>query len=303
MAGMNLVLLVILAAIWGTAFTFISVGLESFSPILFAALRYDIAGLAILAVALARKARLWPQTRAQWLAIGVASVLNVAAYHALLFWGQGFTTPAIAAVIVGLNPIMTTVFSRALLTDERVGPGGILGLAMGLAGVVILATFKSGSVLDARGIGELAVVGAVASWAVGSTLVRRTKHGLDVFAFTAWHQIGGALLLHVAAIMFEGSGRARWDAPGLLSLLYLAIIASAIGFVIYFTLLERVGPIRVNLVSHIAPVFAAGATFVAAAMGYLDAAGFELRALGAFVLIAGGFALVARPAPTRSTRT
>ena len=295
LSGANLGLLLLLGGLWGVAFLFITIGLESFSPVLFAALRFDVAGLAILGVALWRKAGLRPEGRAQWTAILVASVLNVGAYHALLFWGQAFTTPAVAAVIVGLNPVLTTVFSRALLSDERVGPAGVLGLAMGVAGIVILATFKEGSLLDARGLGELAAVGAVASWSVGSILVRRTKHGMDVFAFTAWQMLVGALLLHAAAFALEPDARATWDAGGLWSLFYLAIVSSAIGFIIYFTLLERVGPIRSNLVSHIAPVFAATATFVAAALGQIDAAPFEPRALAAFALIASGFALVARP--------
>lgn len=295
LSGGNLALLLLLGALWGVAFLFITLGLDAFSPMLFAALRFDIAGVAILGVAAWRRADLRPRTRAQWTAIVVAAALNVCAYHALLFWGQGYTTPAIAAVIVGLNPVLTTVFSRALLSDERVGPAGVMGLALGLGGIVILATFKEGDLLDARGVGELAAVAAVASWSVGSILVRRTKHAMDVFAFTAWQMLVGAVFLHVAAFALEGTGRAVWTAEGTLSLLYLAIVSSAVGFIIYFTLLERVGPIRSNLVSHIAPVFAALASFVAVEYGYLDGQAFEPRAIFAFLLIAAGFALVARP--------
>jgi drug/metabolite transporter (DMT)-like permease len=80
-----------------------------------------------------------------------------------------------------------------------------------------------------------------------------------------------------------------WDAPGVISLLYLAIVSSSLGFVIYFTLLERVGPIRSNLVSHVAPIFAATAGFLVLGTP------FEWRAIVAFLLIASGFLLVARP--------
>lgn len=296
MAGANLLLLVALGALWGVSFLFITLGLKSFSPMMYAALRFDLAGAVLLAIALWRGARILPASRAQWIAVLVAASLNVAGYHALLFWGQQFTTPAIAAIIVGLNPVLTTVFSRALLSDERVGPAGLLGLAMGLGGIVILATFKEGSLFDARGIGEFAAFLAVTSWAVGSILVRKSKHAMDVFAFTAWQMLGGAVLLHIAALVLEDGGRVAWNAEGIVSLLYIALAAGAGGFLIYFTLLERVGPIRSNLVSHIAPVFAALATFVAVELGYVDARPFELRALLAFALIAGGFALVARPA-------
>lgn len=198
----DLALVLALGAIWGTAFMFISLGLESFPPLLFAALRFDISALTLAALALTLgrgKGPLLPRGRAQWLAVGIAGLLNVAAYHAFLFWGQQFTTAGIAAVIVGLNPVLTTVFSRALLDDERVGKGGLLGLALGLGGIVLLASLKPGSLLDAQGIGELAVVVAIAAWALGSVLVKKSKHGMDTFAFIAWHSFAGAALLHATA--------------------------------------------------------------------------------------------------------
>lgn len=303
---------------------FITLGLPSFSPILFAAFRFDIAGAAILLAALwlawrrpAAGARerftfLLPRGRAQWTAVCVAAVLNVGMYHALLFYGQGILlpdgapalSPAVAAVIVGLNPILTTVAARAFLTDERVGAAGVLGLGLGFLGIVILASTKPGASLAFLGGGDLLdldasraamllALGAIASWSLGSTLVRRTRHGMDVYAFTAWQTLLGAALLHVGALVLEGGGRATWDAPGVVSLLYLALVSSSVGFVIYFTLLERVGPIRANLVSHVAPVFAALAGFVVLGIAL------EPRAFLAFLLIAGGFGLVARPAAPR----
>ncbi len=298
LAGRNLILLLGLGAIWGTAFMFISLGFRGFqeAPFLFAALRFDIAGVFVLAVAAVRGANLIPRGRAQWTAITIAAVLNVAAYHAFLFWGQRYTTAAVAAVIVGLNPVLTTFASRLLLKDERMGLGGLLGLASGLTGVIILASLKPGSSLfDLKGLGELAVVVAVASWALGSTIVRRTRHGMDVFAFTAWHMLVGALVLHVVAFPVENLGDVVWNRDAVISLLYLAIASSGVGFLMYFTLLERVGPIRSNLVSHVAPVFAAVAGWVVLGQP------FELRALAAFVLIAAGFMLVARPTAPLAT--
>lgn len=305
LAGRNLALLLALGAIWGTAFMFITLGLPSFSPVLFAAFRFDIAGGVILLVAIVRErmgrrdrghvgmawhSKLKPTSRAQWQAIAVGAVLNVAMYHAFLFWGQRFTTPAVAAVIVGLNPIITTVMSARLLSDERVGWHGAVGLALGLAGIVVLATLKEGDLFDPQGVGEIAIIVAIVSWALGSILVRKTRHGMDVFAFTAWQQLAGALLLHVVAPFADRPYFAVWNGDGIVSLLYLAVVSSSLGFLMYFTLLERVGPIRSNLVSHVAPVFAALAGFLVLGIA------FEWRAIAAFVLIASGFMLVARPA-------
>lgn len=273
---------------------FISLGLRSFSPILFAALRFDVVAVVLLLIAAARRrGPFLPRGRNQWTIVLVAGALMTGAYHAFLFWGQQYTTAGIAAVIVGLSPTLTTVFSRALLHDERVGRGGILGLAIGFLGIVILGALKPGSLLDVRGLGELAVVVAIASWAMGSVLVKRAKHGMEVFAFSAWQALVGAVLLHLSSFALEGRGKLVLDATGLVSLFYLSIVSSALGFIIYFTLVEHVGPIRVNLVSNLAPIFA-----TASGILVLDEA-FEWRAAFAFVLIVSGFYLVARP-PTRA---
>lgn len=285
--GKNLALLLALAALWGTAFMFISMGLPRFPPVLFAAIRFDIAGLVLLAVALWRKADLRPRNRAQWTAVVLAAALNVAGYHAFLFWGQQYTTAGVAAVIVALNPLLTTVAARALLEDERLGWRGVVGLALGFTGAVLLAVLKPGRLFDGAGVAELAVLGAVACWAVGATGIRKTQHRMDVFAFTALQQLLGAVILHGASLALEPQ-HVTWDVPGTVALLYLAIASSSLGFVMFFTLLERVGPIRATTVSHVAPVFAVLAgTFV---LGQP----FEPRAVLAFALIAGGFFLVVR---------
>lgn len=281
-------LLLFLGALWGIAFMFISLGFASFSPLLFAAVRFDLTALALLVVALARRALLVPAGGRERTAIAVNALFTVAGYHGLLFWGQQFTTAGIAAVIVGLNPVLTTAFSRVVLAHERLRARGVLGLALGFAGIAILASLKPGSLLDARGVGELAVVGGIGAFSLGSVLVTRTGHRMDTFAFLAWSFAGGAALLHLASWLLEPAPRAVLDASGVVSIVYLSLVSSAFGFVVYFTLLRRVGPIRVNLVSYISPVFAtlSGALVLGEAL--------ELRALLAFALIAVSFGLVTR---------
>lgn len=280
---------------WGTAFTFITIGLDRFTPFLFASLRFDITGFLLLAVAaVRRKGPLFPQTRNQWTTVVIAGLLMTGAYHAFLFWGQDSTTSGIAAIIVGLSPVLTTVFSHSLLHEDRLGWRGILGVLIGFGGIIILGSLKEDQSFDAQFWGEAAVVAAIASWALGSVLVKRAKHGMEVFSFAAWQALVGALGLHITTFVLEGGGAIResssgWSMPwAFASLFYLAVISSGIGFIIYFKLVESVGPIRVNLVSYIAPVFAniAGIWILKETL--------ELRAVFAFMLIATSLTLVIR---------
>ncbi|HLE47186.1 MAG TPA: DMT family transporter [Candidatus Thermoplasmatota archaeon] len=286
----DLLLLVSLSVLWGTAFAFINMGLLRFSPILFAAFRFDLAGVCLLTIALIHAPRDFvPTRRHEWAAILVAGGLMTGAYHAFLFWGQRDTTASVAAVIVGLSPVLTTIFSRLLLHDERVGVHGLVGLGLGFLGIFLLAAFKPGSKFDAQGIGELAIVVAIASWALGSAIVKRLKHGMGIYKFAGWQTIVGAFLLHLSSLALERNPRFEVDRAGLWALLYLSLVSSGIGFTIYFGLLERVGPIRVNLVSYLAPIFATIAGI------WILGHPFEWRALIAFAFIVTGFVLVARP--------
>ncbi len=290
LASTNILLLIVLSAIWGTAFLFISLGLRDFSPILFAALRFDIAGpvLLLLAFTWARKDAV-PRGRAQWSAVLAASLLNILAYHALIYWGQTQTLEAIAAVIVGLNPVFATIFSRVLLKNERVGAMGALGLGLGLAGIGLLEVLKGGSLLDLKGIGELAVAGAVACWALGAVVARRIDHKLPPVTLTAWQMLVGAVLLHVTALAAEGGGRAAWTDAGIVSLLYLALLSSAFGYSLFFFLVQRIGPIHTTVVSTLTPISAT----VAGVLVLHDPV--EPRMLIAFAMIVASFALVTEP--------
>jgi drug/metabolite transporter (DMT)-like permease len=287
--GPDLALLFGLAAIWGVSFMFISLGLDRFSPFTFAALRFDITFLFLLAIVLSRgRGFRLPQGRAQWGAVLAAGTFMTCTYHAFLFWGQDYTTPAVAAVIVGLSPVLTTIFSHLMLRDDNVGVRGVIGLLLGFSGIIVLATLKPGDPFDQQGIGELAVVVAIASWALGSVLVRKARHGMDVFTFSTQQTFVGAVLLHGIAFVAHEPGILLRDTAGAVALLYVSIISSGLGFLVYFYLVERVGPIRVNLVSYIAPIFATLAGFLVLKHP------FEPRTLIAFALIAGGFLLVVR---------
>src|SRR2546426_4305189 len=198
-AGRDIATLLFLGVLWGTAFVFITVGLKSFSPLLLVALRFDIPGLLMLGIAGVRhRGSLRPRGRAQWSAIGIAAVLNVTGYHALLFIGQEHTAAGLAAIIVAMNPVLTTVFSRGLLKDERVGITGAVGLALGLAGIVLIVALSPGGIA-VSGVPELLIAGAIVSLALGSVLVKPTHHRIDLFSFVALQTRAGPAILHTLA--------------------------------------------------------------------------------------------------------
>jgi len=254
----NAILFVALAVAWGSAFTAIKAGLEYFPPVLFAAFRYDLAGLLMLAYAVYATDQWFPQSRADWAVVGIGGSLLIAAYHIFLFIGEQGTTSAAAAIVVSLSPILTTGFARAFLPDERLTPLGIVGLLVGFVGVGVLSNPDPSNLLDPRTVSLFLVFLAAASFALGSVLTRRFDDNLAIETMEAWSMLLGAVLMHGVSVgLSESVADVQWTTEAALALLYLVVVASALGFLIYFDLLERLGPIEINLVSYAAPVVAA----------------------------------------------
>ncbi|GGL26600.1 EamA family transporter [Halarchaeum grantii] len=295
----TLLLFCVLALAWGSAFVAIKAGLAFFDPVFFAALRYDVAAVLMLAYAWYATDRWRPETRADWLAVAVGAVLLIAAYHAFLFVGEDLpgVTSASAAVVVSLSPVLTTAFSRSLLPSTRLSALGVLGLLLGLVGVAVLVVppevFASGdlsAVVGSNALGPLLVFCAAASFALGSVLTERIDAGLPAETMEAWSMLFGALLMNAASVALGESQRIPLTVESVGALLYLSVVASALGFLLYFDLHERLGSIEINLVSYVAPV-------VAAVVGWL-LLGESLDATTAvgFLVIFAGFCLLKRAA-------
>jgi drug/metabolite transporter (DMT)-like permease len=283
----NAVLFVVLAAVWGTAFTAIRAGLAHFPPVLFAALRYDLAGVLVLGYAAIATDRWRPRNREEWVVVAIGGIFLIAAYHAFLFVGEQGTTSAAAAVVVSLSPVLTTGFARLLLPEERLTAVGLVGLGLGFVGVVVLSSPNPDNLATTRTVSLSLVFLAAVSFALGSVLTRRVEDDLPIETMEAWSMCLGALLLHGLSLgAGESMQTVQWTSEGLIALGYLSVVASAAGFLIYFDLLDRLGPIEINLVSYAAPFAAAitGVVVLSETPTLFTAVGFGLICCG-FVLI------------------
>ncbi len=274
----------LVALAWGTSFPAINVGLESLPPLLFAALRYDVAAVLLFGYVAVAGYRVRPTSHEDWLLIAVGGVLLIGAHFALLFSGQQYVTGGVASIVMSLAPVVTPVFAIALLPDERLGPLGVLGVGLGLLGVVVVAQPGGGvGGSELYGIGLL--VGSATSFALGAVLAVRLRTTLSMVPLQAWMMAVGALFLHVASALHPGEsfGAAQWNAEALLAVGFLAVCASVIGYLAYFDLQERVGPIETSLVSYAVPIVA-----TASGWALLGETVTESTVLG-FAVIALGF--------------
>jgi drug/metabolite transporter (DMT)-like permease len=251
-------LFVTASVLFGGTFVATKAGLEQFPPLLFVALRFDVAAAALLGYAALTtpRADLVPRTRGDAAGILATGGLAIGLTNALLFVGQGYATSGVAAIVFSLNPVLTPVFAAFVLSDERLSARGAVGLLVGLAGVALvvgpeMAGLLSGSVGEA-----ILFVGAISA-AVGSVLIRRAGGDLSSTVRTAWALPVAALLCHLLSLVAgESVAAVDWGPSALLALGYVGLLAGAVAYIAYFGLLDTVGAINANLVFYVVPVVA-----------------------------------------------
>jgi drug/metabolite transporter (DMT)-like permease len=215
-------------------------------------------------------------------------VLVIGLSNAFLFVGQQYVTSGVAAIVFSLSPILTPVFAMVFLADERLSPRGAVGLCVGLAGVGLVVQLDPANLLggDARWKGVV-FLGAVTS-ALGTVLIRWADSPLPSTVRTAWALPVSALLTHaLSATSGESAAAVTWTPGAVVALGYVGVVAGAVAYLVYFALLDDVGPIHGNLVFYAVPVVATlgGAALLGESVSTTTLAG--------FATIFAGFAILA----------
>jgi probable blue pigment (indigoidine) exporter len=283
----NLILLIVVGLIWGSAYPVIRYGLlDGASPIIFAAVRY-----ALSAVAMAILAAAMGVARPNARALGLSAVLGlpiVAVYGLLLYVGEQSTSGGLAAILIAVTPLLTALIALMLLPGESLGRWGYVGLTVGFLGVVALVFPPPGVVLASSVWGPVAVFGAALSFAIGSVILRRTRPTGETLWGVAVQFTVAAVALTAVLPLLEPHPSLPTNTGGLLALAYLVLLPSLVGYALYFYLHHQVGPGRANVVAYVNPIAAISIGTL------LFGEPFQLYELGGFVLVIAGLTILTR---------
>ncbi|MDN3294952.1 DMT family transporter [Streptomyces ficellus] len=267
-----------LVVVWGSGFISGKLGLRHAAPYTFAALRFAIAGLLLLAVAGMRRERL-PRGR-ELLHLAVAGALVQAVQFSSIYMGMDLGVPSgLAALIIGLYPLTASLLAVPLL-GERVSAGQYLGLALGLGGVALAVAdgiHLSGGYLLGLGFLALGLLGI----SVGTVYQKRFCGQMDPVSGNAVQLLAAAAVVLVPALLVEG-----WDVRLTAAywpvLLWSALINSIVGVGLLYHLLQRHGTSQVSSLFYLVPMSTAGlgALLLGQRMGPLTLAGLVLATAG-----------------------
>ncbi len=282
----HLLLALAVVAIWGTNFVVIKLGLASFAPYTFAALRYTFSVLPFIFFV--------PRPAMSWAKLAAFGVLIGVGQFGLLFWAmRGDITPGLASLVIQ-SQVFFTIAMAAALYRERLKALQWPAFALAIGGLGLVAAHALGAAPAAGGSGvtlfgvALVMVAAV-SWAAGN-LVARSAGRVDALGFMVWSSPFAALPLWIITLAQNGpaavgASLAQADLAAWLAVAWQAIGNTLFGYGAWNWLLARHAASTVTPTALLVPVFGMTASAIALHEGL------PAWKLGAAALVMGGLAL------------
>ena len=252
----NWLRIALIALIWGGAFMVVRMGLRDFAPLSLAAGRITIGALSLYILMRWRGVELpsFTDTRL-WRFVALVGLLSSAIPFALLSWGQQHVPSAFAGMTMAALPVFVLPLAHFFVPSERVYMRKIIGFSVGFLGAILLiGTSGLGlAVGPLEATARLACVAAAFCYACGSIATRQCPPVNELALSTASLVVAALILLPIALVV--DGWPAMPSTTGLLAILYLGLIPTALAFIIKVAVIRSAGPSFMTLTNYQVPVW------------------------------------------------
>ncbi len=276
-----IVVLTVLALIWGASFMLIKIADRQLAPATLILGRLGSAALVLAVVAIVRLGgrQTLEELRAAWRWLIVIAIVNTALPFWLLSWGEKRLDSGLASIIQGAVPIFNAVLAYAFFREARVTGLKLVGLAVGFVGVALLV----GAQPHGKLLAAFAVVGMALCYAFGTLVAGRHLKGTPPL-IVALASTSLAALAALPAGVIQAPA-AMWHGETVMAIVVLGVVGTALAYLLFFQLIQTAGPSYATLVTYLVPpiALAYGAIFLGERFG--------VYAFLGLALILGGVAL------------
>jgi drug/metabolite transporter (DMT)-like permease len=278
-------MLLALALLWGGSFFFAGIAVKHVPPFTLAFLRFALAALA-LHLFIAGRLGLYDVLRTRWRPLLILGLFNNALPHSMIFLGQTEIGAGLASILNATTPIWTVIIAHLMTEDEKLTGRKICGTLLGLLGTTIL--FSQ----------QLTIGADVPLWAMALPVAAAISYGFaavwgrqfrDVAApVTAAGQLTASTLIILPAVLLHDM---PWHLPvppasAIGAVLALALLSTALAYILYFRLITTAGATNTSLVTLLVPPSAIllSTAFLGERLGVEDWLGLALIVLGLLIL-------------------
>jgi drug/metabolite transporter (DMT)-like permease len=242
--------LVLLGAIWGASFLFIRIAAHDFGPLLLMFVRVILAGAILLGYAVMTKQA--PDLRSRWREFLIVGALNSAIPFVLIAWSELTLSSSLAAIINSTTPLFTALIA-AFWGSEELTWQKVVGVILGVVGVAVLVGGSTLELNQAVILAALASVGAAFFYGLGTNYASRHFGGMRPLHTPIGQLFGASVVLLIPAGAAIPETMPSTNA--IIALLALVLVSTTFAYIIYFYLLNNVGPTRTASVTFLVPVF------------------------------------------------
>jgi drug/metabolite transporter (DMT)-like permease len=285
MTASDWLLLIVLSTFWGGSFFFAEIAVHEIPPLTLAFARCAIAAAVLLIYARSLGLSL-PSGRAVRGSLLVLAVFNTVLPFTLIFWGQTHIPSGLAAILNATAPLFSILIAHFATTDDKLTGRRIVGIAIGFVGVVIVIGIDALRDLGIQVLAQLAIVLAALSYAMAGVYGRRFKSYPPTVIAASILVLGASMLLPLAAFAEQPWTLPMPSVAAIASTIGLAVVSTALAFLIYFRVLARAGAVNFQLVAYLIPVSAIllGVGFLGETLEWRHIIGMGVIAIGLAVI-------------------
>ena len=237
----------VLCLIWGFNWVVMKLGNGAFPPVLFASLRFIIGAVVLLGIAYWRRIPFPNKRDLKWYIL--CGFLQTTYFNIAIQISLNFISAGLTSVLTYSMPLFLSLMAHMWIPGERLTSRKTVGIAIGTLGLFFA--------MDAHIQGNfwaliLALTSAL-SWALSNVIIKRKLQHCDNIQFTTWQMTFGALGLLLYSISFEHAP-SHWGVMPILYLLFAGIIASSLGFVLWFHILSKTEASKASISLLLVPV-------------------------------------------------
>lgn len=249
----NMLLWITLALIWSSSYLAIKLGIQSIPPLTLVAIRMII-GTSVLLIVLRQYSLTLPTDLHSWGILLISGLMGNIIPFSLISYGEIHINSGLAALLMGIAPVVTVLLAPLIHPDEVLSPKIIAGITIGFLGLIVLIGPDALYGLGQHVTGQLAVFGAALCYAF-TTLFARKYAKLPALVMASGSMLIGTVIIVATAFIAEAPlQNALILDRSMLAAIYLGLFPTALATLIYFYLVPKIGAARMSQVNFVVPV-------------------------------------------------
>lgn len=245
-------LLVALSILWGASFFFIEIAIRDLPIFTVVAARVGLAAIFLILFVYFRGQKM-PIALSTWVRFLILGALRATIPISLIVWAETQIDSGLASILNSTSPLFTMIVAHFLTTDEKLTVNRIIGMGLALAGIVVLVGGDALQGLGLKVLAQVAMLGATCSYGFAAVYGRQFRD-MSTSVSSAGMLTGATLLSLPLALFLESPWTLRPSGISIAAVLGLALLSTALAFIIWFRLIHSIGAANTSMVTFLIPI-------------------------------------------------